>query len=44
MVIWADCFVFLERDFLGKMVGTDVLMDMVVEVVVVGPVDVMQVV
>ena len=47
MVIWADCFDVLERSFLGKMVGTDVLMDVVVEVVevvVVEAVDVMQVV
>ena len=44
MVIWADCFVLLERGFLGKMVGTDVLMDVVVEVVVVEAVDVVQVV
>ena len=44
MVIWADCFVLLERGFLGKMVGTDVLVDVVVEVVVVEAVDVVQVV
>ena len=31
MVIWADCFVLLEHGFLGKMVGADVLMDVVVE-------------
>ena len=30
MVIWADCFVLLEQGFLGKMVGMDVLMDVVV--------------
>ena len=41
MVIWADCFVLFERGFLGKMVGTDVLMDMV-EVVVVEAVDVVR--
>ena len=35
MVIWVDCFLLLERDFLGKMVGTDVVMEVVVEVVVV---------
>ena len=29
MVIWADCFVLLEHGFLGKMVGADVLMDVV---------------
>ena len=34
MVIWADFFVFLERGFLGKMVGTDMLMDVMVEVVI----------
>ena len=34
MVLRVDCFVFFERGFLAKMVGTDVLMD-VVEVVVV---------
>ena len=44
MVIWADCFVLLEQGFLGKMVGTDMLMDVVVEVVVVEAVDVVQVV
>ena len=43
MVIWADYFVLLERGVLGKMVGVDVLMDMVVEVVVVEAVDVGQV-
>ena len=42
MVIWADCFVLLERGFLGKMVAVDVLMDAVVEVVVVEGVDVVQ--
>ena len=35
MVILVDCFLLLERDFLGKMVGTDVVMEVVVEVVVV---------
>ena len=40
MVIWADCFVVFERDFLGKMVGTDVVMKVVVEVVEVEAVDV----
>ena len=34
MVIWADFFVFLEHGFLGKMVGTDMVMDVMVEVVV----------
>ena len=42
MVIWADCVVLLKRRFLGKMVGVDVLMDVVVEVVLVVAVDVMQ--
>ena len=40
MVSWADCFVLMESCFLGKMVGADMLMDMVVEVVVVEAVDV----
>ena len=44
MVIWGDCFVLLERVFLGKMVGTDVLMDVVVEVVEVEAVDMVQMV
>ena len=39
MVIWVDCFVLLEHGFLGKMVGVDFLMDVVVEVVVVEAVD-----
>ena len=42
MVMWADCFSLLERGFLGKMVGTDVLMDVVAEVVVMEAVDVVQ--
>ena len=42
MVIWADCFFLWERGFLGKMVGVDVLMDVVVEVVVVEVVDMVQ--
>ena len=42
MVIWVDGFVLLEQRFLGKMVGTNVLMDMVVEFVVVEAVDVVQ--
>ena len=29
MVIWADCFILLEQDFLGNMVGANVLVDMV---------------
>ena len=35
MVIWEDCFILLEQSFLGKIVGADVLMDVVFEVVVV---------
>ena len=35
MMIFADCFVLLERYFLGKMVGTDVMMEILVEVAVV---------
>ena len=42
MVIWAGRFVILERDFLGKMVGVDVMMEIVVEVVVLEAVDVVQ--
>ena len=42
MVIRADCFVLLEQGFLGEMVGTDVFMDVVVEVIVVEAVDVVQ--
>ena len=44
MVVWADCFVLLERDFLGEMIGTDVLVDVVVEIIMVEAVDVVQVV
>ena len=39
MVIWVDCFVFLEHDFVGKMVGADVVMEVVVEVVMGDAVD-----
>ena len=42
MVIWADYFLLLEGDFWGKMVGTDVVMEMVVEVVVVEAVNVVR--
>ena len=42
MVIWADCFLLLERDFLGKMEGTNVVMEVVVEVVVVEIVNVVR--
>ena len=44
MVILADCIILLECGFLDKMVGADVLLDVVVvEVVVVETVDVVQV-
>ena len=46
MVILADYFILLERGFLGKMVGADALMDVVLRVavgVVVETVDVVQV-
>ena len=44
MVIWADCIILLECGFLDRMVGADVLLDVVVvEVVVVETVDVVQV-
>ena len=39
MVIWADCFVLLGRNFLGQTVGADMLMEVVVVVVVIGAVD-----
>ena len=43
MVMWVDCFVFLEWDFLDKMVGADVLLDVVVvEVIVVETVNVVK--
>ena len=42
MVIWADCFLLVERDFWGKMVGTNVVMEVVVEVIVVEAVDVVR--
>ena len=29
MVIWGDCFIFLERGFLDKMVGADIWMRIV---------------
>ena len=36
MPIWADCLILLEGRFLDKMVGADILLDVVVvEVVVV---------
>ena len=34
MVIWVDCFVLLGSDFLGKMMGARMVMEVVVEVVV----------
>ena len=42
MVIWADCFLLSEGDFLGKMVGKDMVMKMVVDVVVEEAVDVVR--
>ena len=42
MMIWSDCFVLLEHGFLGKVVGADVLIDEVVEVVVVEAADVVE--
>ena len=42
MVIFADFFVLLERYFLGKMVGTDVMMEILVEVAVVETVHVVR--
>ena len=42
MMICADRFFPLKRGFLEKMVGTDVLMDVVVEVVVVEAMNVVQ--
>ena len=39
IVIWAGCFVLLERDFLGKMLATNMVMEVVIEVVVVETVD-----
>ena len=42
MVIWVDCFVLSQCSFLGKVVGADVLMDMMVEAVEVEAVDVVQ--
>ena len=44
MVVRVDCLILLEWSFLDKMVGVDVLLDVVVvEVVVVETVDVVQV-
>ena len=31
-VMWVDCFVVVEQDFLGKMVGADMVIDVVAEV------------
>ena len=39
MMILSDSFVLLEHGFLGKVVGADVLIDEVVEVVVVEAAD-----
>ena len=44
MVIWADCFILLKRGFFDKIVGMDVLLDVVVlEIVVVETVYLVQV-
>ena len=44
MVIWADCFILLEWDFLSNMVGADMFLGVVVvEVIVVETLDVVQV-
>ena len=44
MVIWGDCFILLERGFLDKMVGANVLFGVVVvEILVAETVDVVQV-
>ena len=43
MVIWEDCFVILEHNFLGKMASADVVMELFSEAVVVEAVDPMQV-
>ena len=42
IVSWADCFVLLEHDFFGEMVGADVVMEVVAKAVVVETVDVVQ--
>ena len=42
MVIWPNCFLLLECHVLGKMVGTDLVMEVVLQVFVVEAVDVMQ--
>ena len=42
MAIWVDCFVLLEYGFLGKEVGADGLMHVVVEIIVVEGLDVVQ--
>ena len=42
MTIWEGCFLLLEHNFLGRMVGTEVVMEVVVEVVVVEAVDVVR--
>ena len=34
MVMWEDFFVFLGRDCLGEMIGAEMVMEVVVEVVV----------
>ena len=42
IVIWADIFVILGRDFLRKMMRPEVLMEVVVELVVGKTVDIVQ--
>ena len=41
-VTWVDCFVLLECNFLMKMVATEMLMEVVAEVVVVESADVLR--
>ena len=42
IVSWADCLVLLKHDFLGEMVGANVVMEVVAKAVVVETVDVVQ--
>ena len=42
IVSWADCPVLLKHDFLGEMVGANVVMEVVAKAVVVETVDVVQ--
>ena len=41
-VTWEDCFVLLECNFLMKMVATEIVMEVVAEVVVVESADVLR--